>query len=80
MLKRLLVTAAMCLMPLMVLAQTTEPPKAGKGELRAACSADIQKFCANTERGKGQTRGCLESHTAELADACKAAMAARTKN
>jgi hypothetical protein len=69
----------LCFAPLPAFAQNAEP-KAGKGEMRAACSADVQKFCASTERGKGQVRNCLEGHKAELSDACKAAMAARAKD
>jgi len=69
---------ALFLLPLSASAQTAEP-KTGKGGLRNACSADVQKFCANTPRGKGQLRDCLESHQAELSDTCKAQMAARPK-
>jgi hypothetical protein len=69
----------LCLAPLPALAQNAEP-KSGKGEVRAACSADVQKFCASIERGKGQVRNCLEGHKADLSDACKAAIAARTKD
>jgi hypothetical protein len=68
---------ALSLLSLSVLAQTPET-KPGKGQ--GACSADVQKFCAETPRGKGQVRGCLESHQADLSDTCKAAMAARSKN
>jgi hypothetical protein len=62
-----------------VLAQTTESTT-GKGQLKGACAADVQKFCASAPRGKGQIRACLESHQVELSDSCKAAMAARSKN
>ena len=73
--------AAVALSPssLSVFAQTSEP-KAGKGQLKGACSADVQKFCADAPRGKGQVRACLETHQAEISDTCKAAMAARSKN
>ena len=30
--------------------------------MRAACAADVQKFCANIERAKGAMRTCLEAH------------------
>jgi Cysteine rich repeat len=68
---------ALSLLSLSVFAQTSEPT-AGKGQLKGACSADVQKFCADAPRGKGQVRACLETQ-AELSDTCKAAMAARTK-
>jgi hypothetical protein len=68
---------ALSLLSLSVLAQTPEP-KPGKGQ--GACSADVQKFCPDTPRGKGQVRSCLESHQAELSDTYKAAMTARSKN
>jgi Cysteine rich repeat len=70
---RIVVTAALLTVP--ALAQTT-PPGSGKGQLRNACSAEAQKFCANTPRGKGQLRSCLEEHQAELSETCKVAIAA----
>jgi hypothetical protein len=68
---RIVVTAALLTVP--ALAQTTQPGS-GKGQLRNACSAEAQ-FCANTPRGKGQLRSCLEEHQAELSETCKAAIA-----
>jgi len=59
-------------------AQTSQP-STGKGALRSACSAETQKFCASTPRGKGQLRSCLQEHQAELSDGCKAAMSAQPK-
>jgi hypothetical protein len=61
---------ALSLLSLSVLAQTPEP-KPGKGQ--GTYSTDLQKFCPDTPRGKGQVCGCLKSHQAELSDACKAA-------
>ena len=40
---------------------------------RTACAADVQKFCANVERGRDGIRECLQAHAAELSDGCKAA-------
>jgi Cysteine rich repeat len=59
-------------------AQTTQPGT-GKGALRGACSAEAQKFCANTPRGKGQLRSCLQEHQADLSDGCKTALSAQPK-
>ena len=59
-------------------AHTTQPG-AGKGALRGACSAEAQKFCANTPRGKGQLRSYLQEHQAELSDGCKTAVSAQPK-
>jgi hypothetical protein len=42
--------------------------------MRAACAADIQKFCANAERGKS-SRACLRTHRAELSPECASARA-----
>ena len=70
---------ALSLLSLAGFAQTSES-QSGKGQLKGACSADVQKFCADAPRGKGQVRGCLASHQGELSETCKAAMAARTKN
>jgi Cysteine rich repeat len=71
-----MVTLAATVFALPALAQTTQPTT-GKGALRGACSAEAQKFCANTPRGKGQLRSCLQEHQAELSDSCKAAMSAQ---
>ena len=60
-------------------AQDAEPKTGNRGAVRAACSADVKKFCADAPRGKGQLRGCLQGHEAELSDGCKAALAARSK-
>jgi uncharacterized protein HemX len=48
---------------------------AGRGHhgLRAACSEDIQKFCANEQR----KRRCLRDNMDKLSDTCKAALAER---
>jgi hypothetical protein len=63
------------------LAQSAPPASGDKAEarqkMRTACAADIQKFCANIERGKGATRTCLEQHQAELSTQCNAARAER---
>jgi hypothetical protein len=59
-------------------AQTAQPGT-GKGALRGACSAEAQKFCANTPRGKGQLRSCLQEHQADLSDDCKTALSAQPK-
>jgi hypothetical protein len=48
-----------------------------RAKMRAACGTDIQKFCANVERGKHAMRSCLESHQSDLSAACKAARAER---
>jgi hypothetical protein len=48
---------------------------AGTGKHWAACQAEITKFCANIEKGKGKTRACLNEHTADLSDGCKTSMA-----
>jgi multidrug efflux system membrane fusion protein len=46
-----------------------------RGGLRAACAADIEKLCANVERGRGAIRACLQSNAAKLSESCKAATA-----
>ena len=56
------------LLPAVTLAQSAEPSAPERGEarqkVRAACAADVQKFCANIERAKGAMRACLEQHQA----------------
>ena len=57
-----------------------------RGKFRAACGADIAKYCgdssvaANTTPTKEQrtkVRACLTTHTAELSTDCKAAVIER---
>jgi hypothetical protein len=48
-----------------------------RNKVRAACAADIQKFCASIERAKGAMRSCLEAHENDLTATCKAARAER---
>ena len=76
-------------LPLAALAQSAAPssatpPEAAstqkseiRAKMRAACGADVQKFCATVERGKHAIRSCLESHQNDLSTACKAARAER---
>jgi len=75
------------LLPLSALAQATPPPPAAassvpapavreaRAKMRAACATDVQKFCADVERGKGGLRECLRSHRAELSSECLSARA-----
>lgn len=46
-------------------------------DVRTACSAEIEKLCANAERGREGIRKCLQARAAELSDGCKAAIASR---
>jgi cytochrome c553 len=43
-------------------------------DLRAACSADLQKFCSNLQPGEKPMK-CMRAHLDELSDACKSAIA-----
>ena len=88
---RMTIGAAILLavLPFAALAQSAPPSSAtppeaastqrseARAKMRAACGADVQKFCANIERGKGAMRTCLESHQNDLSTACKAARAER---
>ncbi len=56
--------------------QTSDRAEA-RAKVRAACAADLQKFCANVERGKGAMRACLEEHQTNLSAECTAARAER---
>ena len=42
-------------------------------DVRAACKADREKFCAGMTPAEGKFRECMESHAAELSAECKAA-------
>jgi hypothetical protein len=56
-------------------ADAAAPAAAGTGKHWAACQAEITKFCASIEKGKGKIRACLNEHTADLSDGCKTSMA-----
>lgn len=47
--------------------------KQARAKRRAACAADLQKFCADVEPGKGARQKCLRSHRAEISPECKLA-------
>ena len=71
---------ALALLPMTAFAQSASPQTAApeaREKMRAACAADVQKFCANIERAKGAMRSCLEAHDAQLSPDCKAARAER---
>lgn len=40
-------------------------------EGKKACKADMEKFCANVERGEGRIAKCMKEHKDELSPACK---------
>lgn len=67
------------LLPTVALAQgaPSEERSEARQKVRAACAADIQKFCANIERAKGAMRTCLEQNQSALSGACNAARAER---
>lgn len=48
-----------------------------RAKVRAACAADVQKFCATVERGKGAMRDCMRTNEQQLSDACKSARTER---
>jgi hypothetical protein len=56
------------------LAQPAQPQ--GRGMVRQACAADIQKLCPDAKPGPGGgMRECIMSHQSELSDGCKTALA-----
>ncbi len=74
------IALALALSPMAAFAQSAGPQTAvpeAREKARAACAADVQKFCANIERAKGAMRSCLETHETQLSDGCKAARAER---
>ena len=61
------------LAPQVVLAQTAAPADAAGA--KGKCAAEVQKFCATVEKGKGLIHACLEAHSSELSEGCKTSMA-----
>jgi hypothetical protein len=49
----------------------------GRGKMRTACAADIQKFCPGVERGA--LRDCLKTNAAQLSEGCKTAAGGTSK-
>jgi len=63
-------------------------PIAARGKFRAACAADMTKFCGDVaaissatpdqkKEQRGKMRACLTTHSADLSGDCKAAITAR---
>ena len=75
---RIAITLALALSTLTT-AAVAQDKQAGEGreKFRAACAADIQKFCSNVGTEKGASRACLDSNAAQLSDPCKAVRAER---
>ena len=74
------IALALALLPLTAVAQSAGPQTAApeaREKVRAACAADVQKFCADIERAKGAMRACLEAHDSQVSAGCKAARAER---
>ena len=74
------VALVLALVPGAASAQSAAPQTAAseaRVRVRAACAADVQKFCANVERAKGAMRGCLQANETQLSEGCKAARAER---
>jgi hypothetical protein len=73
----------LALLPVTALAQDVAAPsisperEAARAKVRTACAEDVQRFCANIERGKGATRACLDQHQKNLSAACSTARAER---
>ena len=55
---------ALVLLPASSFAQDASAPET-RQKMRAACGADVQKFCANIERAKGAMRTCLQANEAQ---------------
>ncbi len=66
--------------PTTATAATPDAAKPEDGErhkYRQICAADIARFCADIEKGRGKKRACLESHATEIGAPCKDALAER---
>ncbi len=58
------------LIALTVLAVSTSA-LASPRERMKSCQADVQKYCANVEAGRGRIARCLNDNTDKLTDDCK---------
>ena len=56
-----------------VAADAAAPAKSGG--MRGACKADVQKFCAGTQRGDGRIAACLQQNHDQLSADCQGALA-----
>jgi hypothetical protein len=55
--------------------ESTGPDRGrGSGPVATLCMDDIAKFCPTVEHAFGQVRNCLNSHKAELGEACVTAL------
>lgn len=44
---------------------------AARQAMRQACTADVQTFCSDVQKGGGKILKCLKGHEAELSAECK---------
>lgn len=44
-------------------------------DVKEACHADAEKFCADVKPGRGRMMKCMKKHKDELSEACKAEVA-----
>lgn len=58
-------------------AAQSAPVETAVAKFRQACAADVQKFCATAEKGRGKMRACLDSHANDLSASCQSARAER---
>jgi hypothetical protein len=40
-------------------------------QLAGACGADVQKYCKGVELGRGQLKGCLDTHQSTVSPRCQ---------
>lgn len=43
-------------------------------EVRQACGAEIQQYCAEVKPGDSRVKGCVEEHFSQFSEACKQAL------
>ena len=68
--------AAGCLIALSVLTLSQVSAQDARDQAKQACMADYSRFCSGQMPGGGRIRKCLNDHYAELAPACRQALAA----
>jgi hypothetical protein len=71
----LLVALSFCVTASLAAAAIARAEDASPGRRDAACRADVEKYCADAQRGGGGIARCLREHEKDLSPACREQLA-----